>query len=73
MSYTICYGQEKSTGKRRLFILSAFFFLFFVLLANLIFPAELMELRDIVISKPVQDAVAAFCQDLLEGTQAYGD
>ena len=72
MAYTIRYGHKKTPKKSRLLLLSALFFLLFVLAASLVFPAELAALRGLVISASVRDAVTAFCQDLLDGAFTYG-
>ena len=66
MAYTIRYAPKRSQKKRRLFMLSACFFVLFLLLANMLFSEQLTALRDLIISPALQEAVAAFCDNILD-------
>ena len=67
MRYTICYRPQPRTRKVRVFFLSAMFFVVFLIVAKLQFSAELHALREWIVSTCVQEAVTAFCQEILHG------
>lgn len=66
MAYTIRYGTRKSPQKKRLILLSTCFFILFLLFANLVFSSQLKALQDLIISPEIQEAVAVFCEDILD-------
>lgn len=66
MAYTIRYGPKRPHKNKRLFLLSACFFVLFLLLANMLFSEQLTALRDLIVSPALQEAVAAFCDNILD-------
>lgn len=80
--YGVAKQNRTLQSKWRLLLLFIFFFALFVLSAWQIIPAELMTLRQILFShehvdtllqelkngESIADAVAAFCQEIINGT-----
>lgn len=79
MAYHIRYGTVKTKRTVRPVLLTVLFLVLFLLASNLLFPQQLMALRELVFSHSAWDAlsshlqqsegildtVAAFCQDIL--------
>ncbi len=66
MAYLIHYGPKRSPKNKRLIMLSACFFILFLLFANLVFSSQLKALQNLIISPEIQEAVAVFCEDILD-------